>query len=117
VFLALLWSAERLFPFKILHPYKIHTIDIISSDKIILCENIQNQPSSRSHRQLAEISEVLRSNIACVTQQEEKQRNEGELRHGQQEILLETPRPLVRKQIILTDRPPLVGEVNVNYCG
>jgi hypothetical protein len=29
----------------------------------------------------------------------------------------ETPWPLVRKQTILTEPPPLVGEVNTNFYG
>jgi hypothetical protein len=28
-----------------------------------------------------------------------------------------TPWPLVRKRTILTERPPLVGEVSANFCG
>jgi hypothetical protein len=28
-----------------------------------------------------------------------------------------TPWPLVRKRIIPTERPPLVGEVSDNFCG
>jgi hypothetical protein len=32
-------------------------------------------------------------------------------------LIPKTPWPLVRKRTILTDRPPLVGEVSANFCG
>jgi hypothetical protein len=32
-------------------------------------------------------------------------------------VLVKTPWLLVRKQTIPTERPPLVGEVSVNFCG
>lgn len=48
-------------------------------------KKIKYKPPNSSHRQLAEIAEVLNSTIARVIQQRQEVRSEWPLRHGQQE--------------------------------
>jgi hypothetical protein len=49
---------------------------VIFSDKFALLEKIKNQPANTSHHHLAEITGVLKSEIAYVIQQQEKLLNE-----------------------------------------
>jgi hypothetical protein len=58
--------------------------DVTLADKIALLEKIKNQPPDTGHRQLAEITGLSKSAIACVMQQQEKLRDQWTLRHGQQ---------------------------------
>jgi hypothetical protein len=46
-------------------------------------KKIKNQPPNTSHRQLVEMTGVLKSTIARVIQQQEKLRDEWTLLHGQ----------------------------------
>jgi hypothetical protein len=41
--------------------------DVTLADIIALLEKIKNQPPNTNHRQLAEVSGVLKPAIACVT--------------------------------------------------
>jgi hypothetical protein len=54
------------------------------ADRIALLEKIKNQPPNTSYHELAEISGVPKSTIACVIQQREKLRDDWISRHGQQ---------------------------------
>jgi hypothetical protein len=56
--------------------------DVTLTDKIAVLEKIENQLPNTNHCQLAEISGVPKSESACITQQQEKLRDEWILRHA-----------------------------------
>jgi hypothetical protein len=49
--------------------------DLTLADKTALPEKIKNQPPNTSHRELAKITGVPKSTIACVIQRQEKLRD------------------------------------------